>query len=56
MKFPQGFLMKRNLPGQVPREEVDDKVSNNPIRSTLRFESRICASLSKLSKFIRQEA
>jgi hypothetical protein len=29
MKFPQGFLMKRNLKGQAPREEVDDKVSNN---------------------------
>jgi hypothetical protein len=42
--------------GQAPREEVDDKVSNNPIRSTLRFESQICESLSKLSKFIRQEA
>jgi hypothetical protein len=42
--------------GQAPREEVDDKVSNNPIRSKLRFESQICASTSKLSKFIRQEA
>jgi len=56
MKFPQGFLMKRNLKGQVPGEEVDDKVSNNPIRSTLRFESKICVSESYHSKFIRQEA
>jgi len=55
MKFPKGMDIKmKSFKDRRRGRRLMIRLAITFIRSTLRFESQKCASISKLSKFIRQ--